>query len=232
MKKQKEIKTDLVKVKWNMSRFVILAVLAVVNFFINKYISSNPSLPFWLNGFGPIMAAAVDGPLFGAYTAAAWLALDIIFSGWSTYTFLLAVMMGAMAGAFGVMLRLGLIGNKKSLPWAIMIIVLVDTMLGISTSMAAYGSATYTNSVTNFISEVMVAGGFGDTFSSVTAYVAASIFDKCIIIAAVLLVLRLMPQSVADLLSIEKQIPAAVFEDDEDDGPKTSPGEEKAVTKG
>ncbi len=221
MKKQKEYKTEITKIRWNLSRFVILAALAVINFFINKYISSNPDLPFWLNAFGPILAAAIDGPLFGAYTAAAWLVIEIIFSGWSTYTFLIAIMMGAMAGAFGVMLRLGLIGNRKSMPWAFMIIVLVDTMLGISTSMAAYGSATYTNSVTNFISKAMIAEGFGETFSSVVSYVAASIIDKGIILGLVLLALRLLPQSAADSLSIEKRIPVAVIEDDENNQEKT-----------
>lgn len=35
MNKQKEYETDIMKVKWSLSRFVILAVSAVVNFFIN-----------------------------------------------------------------------------------------------------------------------------------------------------------------------------------------------------
>ena len=114
--KSKDYKTGLVNIKWNHARIIILVVLSVANHFIHTFVTQNPSLPFWLNAFGPMMAAAVDGPLFGAFTAALWLIISLIANGWSTYTFLTIVMLGALAAVFGVLLRLGLFGNKKSLP--------------------------------------------------------------------------------------------------------------------
>ncbi len=84
----------------------------------------------------------------------------------------------AFAPGGGVLLRLGLFGNKKSLSWAFAIIVFADTMLGISTSMAAYGATTYTNSITNAIYGLMTARGAGEMTAGVVSYVAAGIVDK------------------------------------------------------
>ena len=214
----KDYAIGLVAVKWSRGRIVLLVILAVLSLLIQKYISANPYLPLWLDGFGPFFAAAVDGPVFGAAVSALWLILSIAVNGFSVHSFLLILMFAIMAAIFGAMFRLGFFGNKKTVPFAFAVLILVDTLTAVATSMALYGESTFTNIITTLIHGLMTSLGVHGLIAGTVSYMAASIVDKAIIIAVIFLIFKVMPQKIADFFAINKKIPVAVFVKTKEDG--------------
>ncbi len=214
----KDYAIGLVDVKWSWGRIVLLVILAALSVLIQKFISANPYLPFWLDGFGPFLAAAIDGPVFGAAVSALWLVLDIVINGFTVHSFLLILMFAVMAAIFGAMFRLGFFGSKKTAPFAFVILILVDTLTAVATSMALYGESTFTNIITNAIHQIMTSLGAHGLVAGTVSYMVASIVDKAIIIAAVFVFIKFIPQKLADFFAISKKIPVAVFMKTKDEG--------------
>ncbi len=216
--KNKEYAIGLVDVKWSRGRIILLIILALISVLIQKFISSNPYLPFWLDGFGPFFAAAADGPVFCAAVSALWLLLSIAINGFSTYLFLTILMFAIMSSIFGAMFRLGFFGSKKTAPFSFAILVLVDTLTAVSTSMAIYGESTFTNIITEAIHMLLTYLGAHGLIAGMVSYMIASIVDKAIIVAAVFLIIKFIPQKAADFFSISKKIPVAVFVKTKEEG--------------
>ena len=207
----KDYAIGLVDVKWSFGRIVLLVILALLSVVIQKFISANPYLPFWLDGIGPFFAAAVDGPIFGAAVSALWLILSVIINGFTVHSFLLILMFAIMAAIFGAMFRLGFFGSPKTIPFAFAVLILVDTLTAVATSMALYGESTFTNIITTAIHTLMTSLGAHGLIAGSISYMAASIVDKAIIIAVIFLIIKFIPQKLADFFGISKKIPVAVF---------------------
>ena len=204
----------LVDVKWSMGRVLLLIILAFFSFIMRKYISTNPHLPFWLDEFSPMLAAAIDGPVFGAAVSALWLLIDIAINGFSVHTALTILMYAIISAIFGAMFRLGFFGSRKTAPVAFIALIITNALIAVATSMAIFGESTFNNLITSILLERFEQLGIHGLSDGIISYIAANIVDKLIVIPAIFLIIKHVPDKVADFFSINKEIPVAEVAED------------------
>lgn len=112
---------------------------------MRKYVSTNQHLPFWLDEFSPMLAAAIDGHVFGTVVSALWLLIDIAINGFSVHTALTILMYAIISAIFGAMFRLGFFGSRKTAPVAFVALIITNALIAVATSMAIFGESTFNN---------------------------------------------------------------------------------------
>ncbi len=203
----------LVDVKWSMGRVILLVALAFFSFIMRRYVSTNPFLPFWLDEFSPMLAAAIDGPVFGAAVSALWLVIETAINGFSGHTALTILMYAIISAIFGAMFRLGFFGSKKTAPIAFIVLVITNTLIAVATSMAIFGESTFNNIITSAMLKMFERLGVHGLSDGIISYMAANIVDKLIVMPAILLIIKYIPDKAAEFFSINKHIPVTVIVD-------------------
>ncbi len=160
-----------------------------------------------------MLAAAIDGQVFGAAVSALWLLIDIAMNGFSVHTALTILMYAIISAIFGAMFRLGFFGSKKTAPIAFIVLIITNALIAVATSMAIFGESTFNNLITSIMLDTFERFGMHGLSDGIISYMAANVVDKLIVIPAIFLIIKYVPDKAAEFFAINKYIPAAVVVD-------------------
>lgn len=208
----KEYKTNLMNIKWDLRKVIVIPVIVIINLFIKFFITDSMVIPVWLDGLGPLFGACVNGPLYGAIIAVLY-NVTVMFIDPSNLLAkaVFTALMAAVAVLFGTIVRLGFFSNFKGAVFTIGITAFVEAALITPVNFAFFGGTYAGNFLRVAVSARLEAMYIGGAWANFLGFLLIALLDKLVVVLIIYGIMKIIPDSWAKACGFKKELPELVI---------------------
>lgn len=208
----KEYKTNLMNIKWDLRKVIVIPVIVIINLFIKFFITDSMVIPVWLDGLGPLFGACVNGPLYGAIIAVLY-NVTVMFIDPSNLLAkaVFTALMAAVAVLFGTIVRLGFFSNFKGVVFTIGITAFVEAALITPINFAFFGGTYAGNFLRVAVSARLESMYIGGAWANFLGFLLIALLDKLVVVLIIYGIMKIIPDSWAKACGFKKELPEFVI---------------------